>query len=361
MLLAPILWILAGLILLTVGADRLVAGASRLATRLGIPSLVIGLTVVAFGTSAPELAVSTAGALKGSSDLALGNVVGSNLFNILFILGACALILPLAIGRQLIRVDVPVMILASLLCWGMCADGRMSRMEGIVLLAGLAAYTWVQVVIARRHRQQQGSEQGTAPASTAQISPAWSVLWVVVGLVLLVVGADWLVDGSVRLARWLGISELVIGLTIVAAGTSLPEVATSIMATIKGEREIAVGNVVGSNIFNIGVVLGLSVVISGNLPVSPDCLALDMPLMVLTAVVCLPFFISGHRLSRLEGGVLLAAYAGYVLLLVLVASLHLTQAQAVRWMWYAGLPVLALACLPLLPGLTRACPDRHHF
>jgi len=252
---------LLGLGCLIGGAELLVRGASRLAAAAGISPLVIGLTVVAYGTSAPEMAVSVQSALAAQADIALGNVVGSNIFNVLFILGVSALIIPLTVAQQFVRKEVPIMIGASLLLWLAAADGVIARWESALLFAGIVAYTVYLVRESRRERreiqEEYAAEFGAAPAAKGG-GVAVNIGLVLAGLALLVLGSRWLVDGAVAIARAAGLSELVIGLTIVAAGTSLPEVATSILAAVRGERDIAVGNVVGSNIFNILAVLGIA-------------------------------------------------------------------------------------------------------
>ena len=312
----------AGLGLLVLGAEWLVKGASRLAAALGISPLVIGLTVVAYGTSAPEMAVSVKSALAGQPDLALGNCVGSSIFNVLFILGVSAIITPLVVSSQLIRLDVPIMIGVSALALLLAADGSIGRLDAALLFAGAVAYTVFQILQSRKEsaaiREEYGKEYGPKQASTAV-----NVALVAAGLVLLVLGSRWLVNGAVAFAQALGVSELVIGLTIVAAGTSLPEVATSILATIRGERDIAVGNVVGSNIFNILAVLGLSgLVAPAGLPVSGALVTFDIPVMIAVAVACLPIFASGATIARWEGAVFLFFYVAYTAYLVLAAQQH---------------------------------------
>jgi cation:H+ antiporter len=313
--------ILGGLVVLVGGGELLVRGASRLAAALRISSLVIGLTVVAFGTSAPELAVSVQAALAGNADLALGNVVGSNIFNVLFILGVSALIVPLVVSSQLVRWDVPLMIMASLLLLAFGWNGVISRWEGCVLFAGIIGYTW-------RCIRQSRKESAAVHAEYAQEWPEETprprtivaeLVLIVAGLGLLGLGSRLLIDGSVLIAESLGVSELVIGLTIVAAGTSLPEVVTSIVAAVRLERDIAVGNVVGSNIFNILSVLGLSSIIA-EVKVSPSALQSDIPVMIAVAGACLPIFFTGHLISRWEGALFLFYYVAYTGYLVLTAT-----------------------------------------
>ncbi len=309
-----------GLALLVAGAEGLVRGASRLAAVVGVSPLVIGLTVVAYGTSAPELAVSVKAALEGQPDLALGNVVGSNLFNVLFILGLSALITPLAVAQQLVRFDVWVMIGVSAAALLLGLDGRVGRVDGFVLVAGGVAYTAWCIRQSRRENaavQTEYAAEFGRPARAGLSAGLANVALVLVGLALLVLGSRWLVTSAVVIARALGVSELVIGLTIVAAGTSLPEVATSIVAALKGERDIAVGNVVGSNIFNILVVLGgAAVVAPQGVAVARSALWVDMPLMIVVSAACLPIFFTGYRISRLEGTLFLVGYAAYTAYLV---------------------------------------------
>lgn len=280
------LMLITGLLLLIVGAELLVRGSARLAASLGVPALVIGLTVVAFGTSAPELAVSVKSAWAGQAELAIANVVGSNIFNVLVILGLAALISPLVVSKQLIRQDVPIMILVSVVAVLMAWDGTLGRAEAVLLFAGLLGYTAFLFVQGRRQGMDMADE-GVGELIRRPV-PAWqNLLLVAGGLVLLVAGARWLVQSAVQITAAFGVSEAVIGLTIVAAGTSLPEVITSVIATLKGQRDIVIGNVVGSNVFNILCVLGLSgLVSSASLLAGGQLASLDMPVMLGVAVLC---------------------------------------------------------------------------
>lgn len=314
----------AGFVVLTLGGELLVRGASRLAALAGISPLVIGLTVVAFGTSAPELAVSLKAAYAGQTDLAVGNIVGSCIFNVLFILGLSALLSPLVVSSQLVRLDVPLMIAASVAALLMGLDGVVGRLDGLLLFGALICYVGWSVrksrtetaSVRREFKHEFGSER---PRSTVQALAQLALI--VAGLVLLTSGARWLVAGASDVARALGMSELTIGLTIVAVGTSLPEVATSVMASLRGERDIAVGNVVGSNIFNIMCVLGLSAACSpAGVAVSGSALRLDMPVMIAAAVACLPIFYTGHVINRWEGGLFFGYYCVYAAHLFLAAT-----------------------------------------
>lgn len=324
MTLMTFVYLIAGLVLLVAGAEVLVRGAAKLAAQFGIPPLIIGLTVVAFGTSAPETAVSVQAALDGSGDLAIGNVVGSNIANVLFILGLTALIAPLIVSHQLIRLDVPIMIGASLLTFALAWDGSLSKLDGAILFAGIVAYTAFLIISSRKQKSLEDDEFSKEFGLDEPVKPyAWAINLglIIVGLVLLVSGSNFLVEGAVTLARTLGISELVIGLTVVAVGTSLPELATSVLAAIKGERDIAVGNIVGSNIFNLLCVLGLASMVSPQaISVAANALAFDFPVMIAVAVACLPIFFAGYRINRWEGLLFLAYYVAYTVYLVMSST-----------------------------------------
>lgn len=322
-----ILMLLVGLVLLVVGAEGLVRGASRLAAALGIPPLIIGLTIVAYGTSAPEMVVSTIASFNGNADIALGNVVGSNIFNVLFILGISAAVVPLVVAQQLIQLDVPIMIGVSILLLLLGLDGSIGRLDGAILLAGALSYTAFQVVQGLKESDANVKAEYDTEYDTGKMVGVkdWAINlgYIAGGLVLLVLGSQWLVNASVTIARWMGVSDLVIGLTIVAAGTSLPELATSVVASLKGERDIAVGNVVGSNIFNILAVLGIAGIVSPKgITVSPAALGFDIPVMIAVAIACLPIFFTGNLISRWEGLVFLGYYVAYATYLVLAQMQH---------------------------------------
>ena len=313
-----LLFLIAGLLLLVVGAEALVRGSARLAAAIGISPLVVGLTVVAFGTSSPELIVSLRASLAGQADIALGNVVGSNIFNVLFILGLSALVAPLIVTDRLVRRDVPLMVGVSLITVAMAVNGRIDRVEGLLLVTGLVVYTAVLTV--RRSKDAADPESPKVSMPQGASRPIVNAALALGGLGLLVWGSGWLLDGAVDVAQSLGASDLLIGLTIVAAGTSLPEVATSVIASVRGERDIAVGNVVGSNLLNMLGVLGISSVLApGGIPVSVAARTFDLPIMVAAALACLPIFLSRAEISRAEGGILLIGYLGYTGLLVAMA------------------------------------------
>jgi len=341
-----VLLFVTGLAFLIGGAELLVRGASRLAAGFGISPLIIGLTVVAFGTGSPELAVAGRAAIAGQSDIAIGNVVGSNIFNTLFILGISSLVVPLIVHDQLVRLDVPIMILVSGALFFLCMDLRISGVEGAILVAGIVAYTTLLVQLGRRQHDRNvlARPEGVDPPASSR---AWILhsVTVVAGLALLIAGANWLVRSATAIAQGFGVSELVIGLTVIAAGTSLPEVATSVVAGIRGERDIAVGNVVGSNIYNILAVLGVAGLLApGGLAVAPSVYRFDLPFMVVVAVACLPIFFVHGRLSRWEGAIFLLYWCAYTAYLILRAAEHdaLTQFGHVMTLYVIPLTVITL-------------------
>ena len=338
------LTLLVGLVILTAGAEFLVRGASRLAALAGVSSLVIGLTVVAYGTSAPEFAVSMKSAMAGQSDISLGNVVGSNIFNVLFILGLCALILPLKVDSQLVRMDVPIMIGVSILAYLLCLDGRIGRLDGLLLASGAVGYTAFTVIKSRRETkaiQAEFDQEYAAPSDHSPKTVAWNFVLLLIGLVLLVSGARMFVNSAITIAEAMGVSQLVIGLTIVAAGTSLPEVATSVVATIRGERDIAIGNVVGSNIFNILSVLGFTAIVSP-INVQATALQVDLPVMIGVAIICLPIFFTGLLILRWEGAVFFGLYVLYTVYLVLHAGASTSLPTYSKVVGLGVLPLVAL-------------------
>jgi cation:H+ antiporter len=348
-------FLVAGLLFLVAGAELLVRGAARLAAGLGVSPLVIGLTVVAYGTSAPELAVSVGATLTGRTDVALGNVVGSNIFNVLLILGISAVVTPLLVARKLVRFDVWVMIGVSLLMYVMARDLTISRVEGLLLLLGCVAYTAWLVWEARSEVGGKEHEAESNPEGTRR-STLQNLLLILSGLALLVVGSKWLVDGATVLARAFGVSELVIGLTLVAGGTSLPELATSVLASKRGQRDIAVGNVVGSNIFNVLAVLGASAAFSASgVPVSASALALDIPIMAAVALGCLPIFFTGYRIDRWEGFLFLGYYVAYTVYLILDGTRSAALgAYGTAMLWF----VIPLTVVTLITVSLRALKER---
>lgn len=319
------LLLVAGLVLLVAGAEFLVKGASRIAAILQISPLIIGLTIVAYGTSAPEMFVSTMSSFSGQGDIAMGNVVGSNICNVLLILGLSALVTPLIVTKQIIRSDVPIMIGVSVLLLVFCLDGTLSRVDGLILLVGGVTYTLSLIYQSSKQRRTQ-DEFAEEYSFSDRVTPSlWvkNIILIIGGLALLVLGSRWLVDSAVTIAEALGVNELLIGLTIVAIGTSLPELATSVVASFRGERDIAVGNVLGSNIFNILIVLGVAGTISpSGIQVSEALTQFDIPVAIAVAFACLPIFYSDQRIDRFEALLFLFYYAAYTAYLVLNTIRH---------------------------------------
>lgn len=336
-----------GLVLLIGGAELLVRGAARLALAAGVSPLVVGLTVVAFGTSAPELAVSVRSALSTQSgaDIAIGNVVGSNICNVLLILGLAAAIAPLGISARLVRQDVPIMIGVSILTLLLSFDGGIGRWDGLLLFAGVVCFTVFTLYQGRQQNVPVDLGEIAVP-DTGVNRMLFDCGQIVVGLTMLVLGSSWLIDGAVAIAHGLGVSDLVIGLTLVAVGTSLPELATSVLASLRGERDIAVGNAVGSNIFNILAVLGLTAIVAPEgVRVASSVLYFDLPVMIAVAVACLPIFFTGYSISRLEGLIFVGCYAAYNAYLILAAQQHdaLPVFSKVMFLFVVPLLILTLA------------------
>ncbi|MBD8475894.1 calcium/sodium antiporter [Pseudomonas sp. CFBP 8770] len=339
----------AGLLLLIAGAESLVRGAVRLAAALKIRPLVVGLGVVALGSSVPQLAVSLQATFVGTPDIAVGSLVGSNIFSLLVTLGLSALIIPLRVSRQLLRLDIPLLIAASALVFGLALNEQLGRLEGGVLLLALVGYLgvlWRQ----SRHPGRVAAAQGTAP---------WlkCLGMMLAGLLLLIAGSHWLLEAALELATDFGLSDRVIGLTIVAVGTSLPELATSLVAAFRGHREIAVGNVIGSNLFNLLGVLGLTAVLApAPLSVSPNALDFDLPVMLGVTLLCLPLFYSGYRVTRIEGLVLLGLYVAYGLHVMAFTTGMPLATRLEELMLFYVLPVLAAV---VLWGTLRAWRRQH--
>ncbi|KAA0917151.1 calcium/sodium antiporter [Dietzia sp. ANT_WB102] len=331
-----------GFVLLIGGGEVLVRGAGGLAAVLGISPLVVGLTVVAFATSAPEFAVSVDAGLSGYPGLAVGNVVGSNIANILLILGLTAIVAPLAATSRIVRVDIPIMVLFSLIMLVVALDGTISFLDGLLLFAGLLTYVVATIVISRRRGADRAGaaaedsngddpvdvaagREGEGENHSSGVGTSYPVLvssaLVVVGVVLLVVGARLLVTAASDLASAWGMIDLVIGLTVVAIGTSLPELATSMVAAIRGERDLAIGNIVGSNVFNIGAVLGITSLFTP-IQVAPGAIRFDLPIMLAVSLVLLPIVFTGLAIKRWEGLLFTGFYAAYVVYVVLEAADH---------------------------------------
>lgn len=347
------------LIAMVIGAELLVLGASRLAAMFGVSQLVIGLTIVAFGTSAPEFVVSIRGALTNHSDLVVGNCIGSNIFNVLFIIGACAVIAPLIVTEQLVKLDVPIMIGGHLLFLLVSFNGLIDRYDALLLLSSFALYYWFVI---RKSLQENSSmaDDDQNPSCNVKSSYTFSAIikqigFITIGLILCIVGAEWLVEVAVKLARVLGVSELIIGLTIVSIGTSLPEVATSIVATIRGKRDIAIGNVVGSCIFNILGVIGLaSLIAPEGIKVAPSVLRFDLPVALVTSIACLPIFFTDYKISRWEGFLFLFYYVAYTSYLFLEANQHDVLPLFSTIMLWFTIPLTALTLVVIAYRAIRA-------
>ena len=361
-----ILLVVLGLALLIGGGEALVRGASTIAVKMGISPLVIGLIVVSAATSAPELAVTLGAVGEGEPGLAIGNVVGSNIANILLVLGFSAVAAPILIKRQVVRFDVPVMVgltvAALLVSW----DGRISAIDGLFLLGGLVAHAIVSVIWGKRNGAEPPEQPETLPLNASPVAVWLALALLVVGVGLLVVGSRVLVTGAVNIATALGVSGLVVGLTVVAIGTSLPELATSIVAIRRGERDMAVGNIVGSNIFNIGLVLGLSAIVFGDgIPVPAPAISLDMPLMLAASIALFPVALRGFVIVRWEGAMFVGLYTAYMVFVVLSATGHEALQGYTAVMLWLVLPLIAVTLIALLAfefgknrGKRRAGDDR---
>lgn len=335
-----------GFVLLLGGANLLVEGASGLAKLLGVSPLIVGLTVVAFGTSAPELAVSIQSSLQGQADLAIGNIVGSNILNILLVLGIAAVITPISVHQRLVKLEVPIMIVVSLALFGLSLDEKLSRLDGLLLFSGILLYILFTI---KTHHTVEVSKSETEEESVASVyNIILQLLFIIVGLGLLVQGSQWLVDGAIVIAKLFGVSELIIGLTIVSIGTSLPEIATVVIASLKKEEDLVVGNVVGSNIFNILLVLGATSLLAPNgLAVSGSAIGFDMPIMIAVAFACLPIFFRGYKIQRWEGGLFLGFYVAYTTYLFLKATQHQSlDTFNVVMLWFV-IPITVLTIIVL--------------
>ena len=325
-----------GLLFLVAGAEMMVRGAVALAARLKIRPLIVGLSIVAFGSSAPQLAVSLRAVTEGAPDIAVGSVIGGNIFSVLVTLGCCALITPLRVSRQVVRMDLPLMIAANVLVFALVLNENLGRFEGAVLLVGLAVYLLILLRQSQRHGRTF-SNRGSPP------HPLRSGALFLVGSAVMIQGSHWLLEGTVEVATDLGLSERIIGLTVVGVGAALPEFATCMLAVMRGQRDLAVGNVIGSNLFNLLGVLGLSAVVAPEaLSISPNALSFDLPVMLGVTVLVLPLFYAGHQITRLEGLVMLGLYAAYGLH-VITFTFGMPQANRLEHlMLFYVLPILAV-------------------
>lgn len=340
-MIVPLLWFAAGLIFLICGAELLVRYVSKLALKIGISKLVIALTVVAFGTSAPELAVSIQASVDGQTDLMLGNIVGSNISNTLFILGLSALFIPLKVHKNLIKSDVPIMLGITVLLYFLSLNGFLSFWESLGLVLLLIIYLFF---LARKkgHADVPTVNEQKDDAGNLFVNILFSLL----GFVLLVTGARWLISSSLIFAEMAGISELIIGLTVVAIGTSLPEIVTALVAAIRGERDIAVGSVVGSNILNFLAVLGFAGLFSTeSIPVQQSLLNFDFLVLIGATVACLPIFYTGHKIVRWEGAFFLFFYFSYLFYLFLSTTDHLFLDVFINMMIFFVIPLAIITIL----------------
>ncbi len=319
----PVIVFLGGLVVIMLGAELVLRGASRIAAMLGIKPIIIGLTIVSVGNSMPELAVCITAVSEGNSDLAVGNIAGTNVLNILFILGLSAAIRSLPLQALSIKLDVPVMIAAAIGLIIMSIDGILSRGDGLILVFAAVAYVFVLVKLSKKETpriQQEFAEEYSAQVLLKDTGKSsWQLYAVLLsgGMILNIIGADLLVSGAVRIAHSYGISDVVIGLTIVAIGTSAPELATTIVATIKNDRDVAIGNLIGSSICNILVILGLTCIVAKDgVTVGKDVLWLDLPLAAGVAIACYPVFRSDKMVSRTEGVVFVSLYLIYLASLI---------------------------------------------
>ncbi|WP_145030563.1 calcium/sodium antiporter [Caulifigura coniformis] len=312
------LWFTAGMLTLVGGAELVVRGASHVATRLGVSPMVIGLTIVSIGTSAPELAIGITAARHGNGALAVGNIAGTNVFNLLFILSLSAVIRPLSLRVQLFRLELPMIVLSAGLMLGLGLDGNLSRADGFVMLMGgitymIGLYYFTRVAASATTKKEYREEYGPQAVKWSRKALSFNVAMLLGGITLSVIGANWLVDGATALARAFGVSEAIIGLTIVALGTSAPELVTTLISTLRNDRDVAIGNLLGSSIFNIMVILALTcLLVPGGLPVERDLMLFDVPLMALVAFGAVPIFLTGHRVSRLEGGTGVTLFITYM-------------------------------------------------
>ncbi|OKH75853.1 sodium:calcium antiporter [Mycobacterium sp. SWH-M5] len=334
-------WFAVGLVALAFGSEMMVRGGAQMASRMGISPIVVGLTVVSIGTSLPELAVGVTAAVEGSGALAVGNIAGTNIVNLLFILGLSALLRPLAIQHRTLRLDLPAMAVAAVLFWVLSVDGTLSRVDGAILLCSAIAYTVVVVRSARSETRDLVDEYASAyrgqgyqgepigddetPAHQAELRRTGGlvrhVAMTVVGITIVVVGAEWLVDGAVGIAREFGVSDALIGLTIVAIGTSAPELVTTIVSTMRGERDIAIGNLLGSSVYNIVLILGVTCLVPGQgLPLTSNLVWIDIPVMVAATLILIPVFFSGRRVHRAEGAAMVVVYLAYLTVLLVTQT-----------------------------------------
>ena len=311
--------VIAGLVLLVAGAELIVRSGSRLAAKLGVPPILVGLTVVSIGTSAPELAVGIGAAASGAGSLAVGNIAGTNIVNLLLILGVTAALRAVPLSMQTLRLDLPVMGVVAMVVFLFAIDGELTRTEGAILVGLSVGYTVALVRTARRETayvaEEFGDAFGTRRLSSSRWATVGAVVVLVAGLGIIILGADWLVDGSIEIARSFGISEGFIGLTIIAIGTSAPELATAILSTFRGERDIAIGNLIGSSTYNLTLILGITV-LAAPIVLDPALILVDLPVMILATFFVGVLMLTGRRVGRREGALMVAMYLAYLVYLI---------------------------------------------
>jgi cation:H+ antiporter len=312
-------WFVVGLAALVAGAEVMVRGATKIASRLGISAIVVGLTVVAIGTSMPELAIGVVAASEGTGALAVGNIAGANVINLLFVFGLSAWMLPLAIEMRTLRFELPVMAGAAILLLILAFDGVLSRVDGTILVVCAVVYTLAVIQLARRETRATATEfvQATPADAPSGRSTVLHVAMMVGGIAIIVLGADRLVDAAVGIAGGFGVSDALIGLTVVAIGTTAPELVTTVVSTLRGDRDIAIGNLLGSSIYNILLILGVTCLVpTDGLELPSALVRIDIPIMVAVSLVCVPIFITGRRVHRSEGAAMVCAYVAFLVFLL---------------------------------------------
>jgi cation:H+ antiporter len=319
------LLIVIGLVALALGAEIVVRGSSRVARRLGVSPMIIGLTIVSATTSVPELAVGIDAALIGAPDLTVANIAGTNAVNLLLILGLSALLRPIPLQARTVRPDLPMMAFTAIVAFLLAIDRTLSRLDGALLLMVAVGYTAMIIRSSRRERARVRAEYAAEcpppPPRHAAFRLLLELISLVAGIAVVVVGADWLVNGAVDFARWFGVSDAVIGLTIVAIGTSAPELAMMIIATVRNHRDVAIGNLIGSSVYNIAFILATTaLVVPGGLHITTEVVRIDLPVMTAATLACVPVFIGDRRVTRLEGGLFVLSYAAYLSYLILART-----------------------------------------
>lgn len=340
-----LLKLLLSLVFLIIAAEVMLKGSLGLANALNVSPLVIGLTVVAFGTSAPELAINISSLAAGHGDIAIGNVIGSNIFNVLFILGITTLFYPLRVTQKVIRVDIPIMIFLYVLVWLMSLNGFLSFWEGVFFVSGLVFYILFSIRSAKKEAKSIRKEYAKEFSSAKTMSKIKSVVFISLGVLGLALASKFFVGSATELAILMNLSELIIGLTVVACGSAAPEVVISITAARKGESDIAVGNIIGSCIFNILCVLGFTVLLFPNQEITRAAINFDIPIMVVSSVLCIPLFMTDMKVSRWEGAVLVLSFVSYISWITLDSTDHDAAEPFGKFVMFFLVPIMASAVL----------------